>query len=171
MKFLTPELFVRMNEAADAEAERLDAEWEAAGKAGRSHDAAIRDRIPPKLAAFIDAICLHDAEWLGLNVSPSRNGGHAPIAVINVRQGGDVVSMAYDLYEEPQWSGPEHQSRIWTDDEQLICLYDEIDLLDDARFSHEILLSNGKVVKLVFCHFDFFVSRRFSSIPKTAVTI
>ena len=155
MKFLTPKIFVRINEGSNDEAQQLYAEWEAAGRAGRAHNAAIKDRIPPKLAEFIDAICLHDAEWMGLNVSPSGNGSHAPVAAINVRQGDDVVSMVYDLYEEPLWSGPTPESRIWTDDEQLICLYDEIDLLNDARFSHEILLSNGRVVRLVFCHFSF----------------
>ena len=169
MKFLTPELFIRINEATDDEAERLDAEWEAAGQAGRAHYAEIMDRIPPKLAEFLGAVCLHDAEWMGLNFAPARNGSQAPAAVVNVRQSDNVISLVYDLYEEPHWSGPSPKSPVWTDDEQLICLYDEIDLLNDAMFSHEILLSNGKIVRLVFFQFNFAVSRGFSSLPRVAV--
>lgn len=171
MKFFTPELLIRLNEANGPTAEQAYADWDAAGQAAKNHDASIRHRIPPKLAEFIDTVCLHDAEWMGLNVSPSHNGTHAQAAVINVRQGDDVVSMVYDLYEEPHWSGPTPASRIWTGDEQLICLYDEIDVASDAQFSHEILLSNGKIVRLVFCHFNFFVSRRISSAPRAAAAV
>jgi hypothetical protein len=170
MKFLTPELFVRINEGSDDEAERLDAEWEAAGQAGRSYYTEIKDRIPLKLAEFVGAVCMHDAEWMGLNVLPRRGSVQAAVAAINVRQNHEVLTLVYDLHEEPQWSQPTPESHVWTDDEQLICLYDEVELLNDTTFSHEILLSNGKIVRLVFFQFDFFISRGLSSIAGLAVS-
>lgn len=162
MKFINPNLLVRMNETDDDEEhERLDAEWEADGEAGIAHYAQIKDRLPPKLAEFIDTVCLHDAEWMGLNVSPGFNGTQSPVAVINVRQGDKIFSLIYDLYEEPQWSPP-IPSHIFSE-EQLTCLYDEVDLVDDVTFTHEILVSNGRILRLVFFQFIFFAGRNISN--------
>ncbi|MGH7140569.1 MAG: hypothetical protein ACREHD_32950, partial [Pirellulales bacterium] len=104
-----------------------------------------------------------------LNVSLGHNGEQLPVAVINVRQKNDIISLAYDLYEAPQWSGPSPASRFWTDDDQVIWLYDEIALLNDTKFSHEILLSNGKVLRLVFFQFSFFINRSIS-VPSEALS-
>jgi hypothetical protein len=172
VRFINPDLLVRMNETDhDEEVERLDAEWEANGQAGRAHYEQIKEQLPPKLVEFTNTVCLHDAEWMGLNVSLSSNGSHGPVAVINIRQNDDVLSLIYDLYEEPQLSAPIQAKMFSAGDEQLICLYDEVDLLNDVKFSHEILLSNGKIVRLVFFQFDFFVSRTLSSIPKAVASV
>jgi hypothetical protein len=168
VRFISPDLYVRINEERGPDSERLYDEWDALGEAGRAHYARIKGRLPPKLAEFIDTVCLHDAEWMGLNVSSPVEGAHESVAVINIRQDNNVLSLVYDLYQEPQWSTP-IQSRIFSD-EQLICLYDEVDLLSDVMFSHEILISNGRILRLVFFHFDFFVSRALFAIPKEAIT-
>ncbi|HEX5443417.1 MAG TPA: transposase [Pirellulales bacterium] len=115
MRFICPELFVRINEACHDEAESLYQSWEAIGQEGRAYYLSIKDRIPPKLAEFNNAICLQDAEWMGISESPSRKGTHGPVAVINIRQNNDVVSLVYDLYEEPRrnWNGGTAGSRNW----------------------------------------------------------
>jgi hypothetical protein len=168
MKFLSPELFVRINDAEGDEAESLYEQWEANGQAARAYYAEIKDRIPPKLTDFIGTLCLHDADWMGLNVAPSHNG-QLDVAAINVRQQDNIITLVYDLYEQPQWTGPSPESRIWSD-EQVIWLYDEIGLLDDTRFTHEILLSNGKVVRLDFFQFNFSISRSLSGLPRSALS-
>lgn len=165
MRFISPDLLVRINEEQSDDAERLYAEWESLGQAGRAYYAQIKERLPPKLVEFINTVCLHDAEWMGLNVSPSFDGRQAPVAVINVRQNDQVLSLIYDLHEQPQWSARIEASIFSADDDQLICLYDEVDLLNDAMFSHEILLNNGRILRLVFFQFNFFVSRTMSCIP------
>lgn len=168
MRFMGPAQFIRMNEAADDEEDLLDSEWEASAQAARAHYGAIKDRLPPKLAEFIAATCVHDAEWMGLSISSRGNGGGPQVAVANLRLDDDVLSLVYDLYEPPQWSDP-IPSTVWTDDEHLICLYDEIDLMSDAKFSHEILLSNGRVVRFVFFQFDFHTSHSVPALPAAAL--
>jgi hypothetical protein len=169
MKFLSPELLVRINEAESEEAEALYEQWEAIGQAERAYYAEIKDRIPPKLAEFIDSLCLHDADWMGLNVAPSHDGSQLDVAAINVRQQDNIITLVYDLLEEPQWSGPTPESRIWSED-QVIWLYDEIGLVNDTTFMHEILLSNGKVLRLVFFQFNFSMNATLASLGKSAVS-
>lgn len=169
MKHTYPDLLVRINDAEGEEAEALYDQWDANERAARAYYAGIKGRLPPKLVEFAEMLCLHDADWMGLNVLPSRDGNRLDVAAINVRQQDNVITLVYDLLEEPQWSGPEPASRIWSN-EQVIWLYDEIGLLNDTTFTHEILLSNGKVLRLVFFQFNFSVSGSLSNIPRSAVS-
>ncbi|HVA51824.1 MAG TPA: hypothetical protein VNH11_36115 [Pirellulales bacterium] len=169
MKYTSPELLVRINGAEGEEAEALYDQWDANERAARAYYAEIKARLPPKLVQFAETLCLHDAEWMGLNVSPSHDGNRLDVAAINVRQQHNIITLVYDLLEEPRWSGPEPASRIWSE-EQVIWLYDEIGLLNDTTFTHEILLSNGKVLRLVFFQFNFSVSGTLSNIPRSALS-
>lgn len=169
MKFTSPELLVRINDAKGEQAEVLYDQWGANERAARAYHAEIKDRLPPKLAQFAEAFCLHDADWMGLNVSASHDDKRLDVAAINARQQDNVITLIYDLLEKPQWAGPDPSSRIWSE-EQVIWLYDEIGLLNETTFTHEILLSNGKLLKLVFFQFNFSVNGSLSNIPGSALS-
>ncbi len=63
MRYFTPELVVRFNSPDDLEADRADAEWEAAMRAYREHLDGLRARMPKQVERLAD-LCLHDAEIL-----------------------------------------------------------------------------------------------------------
>ena len=159
MKYLTPQLYVKINDAKDDEVESLYQQWNAAGANARAHLQQVKQKLPPKMQQFCETLCLHDAEVLGISVSGGDNGAGTPVATISVRQDNDLIWLVYDLYDKPTITTPvpsdafvsAHGPRQW--------LYDEIDALDGPKYRHEILFNTGEVIELVFLQFDMFVHR------------
>lgn len=77
MKYLTPELYVKVNEAKNDEVEGLYQQWSAAGANARAHLQQIKHKLPPKMQQFYETLCLHDAEFLGMNTSGGDYGLYA----------------------------------------------------------------------------------------------
>ena len=156
MKYLTPELYVKINAANDDEVERLYEQWNAAGANARAHLQQIKNKLPPKMRQFCDSICLHDAEVVGIDVSGGMNGTRTPVAIISVRQENKLIWLVYDLYDEPTITRPVTSDVFVRDPDQRQWLYDEVDVLDEPKYRHEILLSTGELIDLVFFQFDMF---------------
>jgi hypothetical protein len=155
MQYLTPELYVEINQAEDDQAEELYQRWEAAGADGRAHLQQIKDKLPPKMQRFCETMCLHDSEVVGIEVSGSRGGSRTPVAIINVRQDNRLIWLVYDLYEEPVISTPVTSDVFVSDTAQRQWLYDEVDVVDESRCRHQILLNTGEVIDLCFFQFDW----------------
>ena len=160
MKYLTPERYVEINQASDDEVERLYDEWNAAGAEARAHLRQIKSQLPPKLQQFCETFCLHDADVVGIEMSGGGDGVGTPVAIISVRQENELLWLIYDLYDEPAISRPVASDLFAGDAAHRQWLYDEVDLVDECRFRHEILLSTGEVIDLLFFQFDMFVHRR-----------
>lgn len=157
MKYLTPELYVKINEAKDDEVENLYDQWNAAGANARAQLLQVKDKLPPKMQQFFDTLCLHDAEIVSFVVSGGDNGTRTPVAIIGVRQGTRLIWLVYDLYEEPTITTPVASDVFLTDPDQRQWLYDEIDVLDEPKCRHEIFLNTGEVIELTFFQFDMFI--------------
>ncbi len=157
MQYLTPELYVEINQADDDKVEELHERWRAAGTDARAHLQQIKDKLPPKMQRFCETMCLHDAEVVGIEVSGSEGGSRTPVATISVRQDNRLICLVYDLYEEPTISIPVASDVFVTDTAQRQWLYDEVDVVDEPRCRHQILLSTGEVIDLWFFQFDLFI--------------
>ena len=157
MKYLTPELYVKINEAKDDEVESLYQQWDAAGKGAREHLEQIKDKLPPKMQQFCDTLCLHDAEIVSIDVSGGDEGAGIPVAIIGVRQDNKLIWLVYDLYHKPAITTPVSSDVFVSASGQRQWLYDEIDVLDEPKCRHEILLNTGQVIELVFFQFDMFL--------------
>lgn len=157
MKHLTPERYIRINEASDTEAEQAYKDWEAAGTAARSRFLQIKHQLPPQLVELFESRCLHDAEVLSINVSGQDDGSDTLVAVINIRQGHDVIGLVYDLLEHPKRKTPAPSQVFVAGATRVSWLYDEIELVNEAEFVHEILLNTGEVLELRFFQFGMFI--------------
>lgn len=159
MKYLTPELYVQINQAKDDQVERLYEQWNAAGANARAHLQQVKDKLPPKMQQFCETLCLHDAEVVGVDVSGGMNGTRTPVAIISVRQDNELIWLVYDLYDEPTISTPVASGVFVSEADQRQWLYDEIDVLDEPKCRHEIFLNTGEVIDLVFFQFEMFTHR------------
>ena len=170
MKYLTPELYVKINEAKDDEVESLYQQWNAAGANARAHLQQIKHNLPPKMQQFCETLCLHDAQVLSIDVSGGDNGAGTLVATINVRQDNDLIWLVYDLFDKPTTSMPVLSDAFVIAPGQRQWLYDEIDALDGPRYRHEVLFNTGEVIELAFLQFDMFVhhSPPHSLQPQTA---
>jgi hypothetical protein len=157
MKYLTPELYVQINEAKNDEAEGLYQQWSAAGANARAHLQHIKRKLPPKMQQFCETLCLHDARFLGMNIYGGDNGARTPVAVISVRQDNRLIWLVYDLYEHPRINAPVSSNAFVGISDRREWLYDEVDVVDEPKCRHEILLNSGEVIELVFFQFDMFV--------------
>ena len=156
MKYLTPELYAKINAANDNEVEGLYQQWTAAGANARAHLQQVKHKLPPKMRQFCETLCLHDADVLGIEVSGAQRS-LPPVAVISVRQDNKRIWLVYDLYEVPTIATPVSSDAFVGPSEQRQWLYDEVDVGNEPTCRHEILLNTGEVITLVFYQFDMFV--------------
>ena len=121
---------------------------------------------------FCDSLCLHDAEIVSFDVSGGDNGSRTPLAIIGVRQDHKLIWLVYDLYDEPTITTPVSSDAFASASDQRQWLYDEIDVLNEPKCRHEILLNTGQVIDLVFFQFEMFVHYSPSQAiqPQTAET-
>ena len=154
MRYLTPELYVKINQANDDEVESLYEQWNAAGAQARAHLQQVKDKLPPKMQQFCDTLCLHDAEIVNISVSSGDNGTRTPVAIINIRQNTQLFGLVYDLCSEPKITTPVTSDVFVKDAGRRQWLYDEIEVLDSAKYRHEIFLNTGELVELTFFQFD-----------------
>lgn len=119
---------------------------------------------------FLDQYCLHDAEVIGVDVAGDENGTRTPVAIITVRLDAELIWLVYDLYEEQNITTPVTSDVFVTDPGHRQWLYDEVDVLDEPKCRHEILLSSGEVIELTFFQFDMFIHRSPSQALQTPAT-
>lgn len=151
MKYFTPDLYVEFNSNDPAVADRADADWEQATADYHKQVRKIGSRLPGKTRELVESICLHDAAYLGYLKAPvPKSSGE--LAVVAVEKADDVFLLIYVLAEEPSFSTP-HTADVFSDID-VHWLYDEVDATDRGLLSHDILLSNGRVLSVKFVAFD-----------------
>jgi hypothetical protein len=165
MKYFTPELLVRFASEDDEVADRANDEWERAIKRYRRHYKKIEPHLPEPLRKFHADHCLHDADVFGpAKLSASSLPWNVPDVVIVAQNENTVrpedphalLFLRYVVTEEPVVEIPLRAA--YFHEAQPIWLYDEIDLVKPGVYSHEILLSNGRVVRLKFREFQLHVA-------------
>ena len=151
MKYFTPARYVAFNASDDGVANNADEEWEQALSDYRKHVRRIRGKLPTSVRHLGEKLCLHDAEYLGMT-KISIPGSPGDVAILSVRAGHQPSLLVYVLAAEPFVSRPLEAVIFETTHPHW--LYDEIDVGEDGILTHEILLSDGRVLKLRFVAFD-----------------
>ncbi len=162
MKYFTPELYVRFNSHDDDVADAADDEWEKQIKMYRKHYKRLERQLPEELRRFHNEQCLHDADVEGpLIVQPFSLPWSPRYAVIAARQINTLIPeflntvavLFYEVTDEPviekSVSAPVFRSV------QPIWLYEEEDVIKPGLFEQEILISDGRVIKIRFRDFHY----------------
>jgi len=151
MKYFTPQLYIDFNSDDPDIADRADEQWERALADYRKHLKKIRGRLNEKVRDLAEVCCLHDAAYLGFTkISlPSAAGD---LAILAVEQGERALLLVYVLADEPLVARP-LESPLFSD-QAVHWLYDEVDVASDGTFSHQISLSDGRILALRFVDFD-----------------
>jgi hypothetical protein len=168
MRFFTPELLAQGN-TADADAVvQVDEAWEEATERYAQHLAAIECSLPESLRSFHCDSCLHDAEIYGptQSMSPANGNGTAAArsVTLTARRGeasgpdaaDALIILHYEALAGPTFSRPIVSEAIETS--KPLWLNEEVDVVAPGVYSHEILLSDGHVVKIVFRDFYYEVA-------------
>jgi len=143
MKYFTPELHVRLQDADADRMDAADAEWEQALAAYQCHLTAVKPNLPPAAREFLDRTRLHDAEvlWMGqalpffgvlLRLDPPSTAtlGLSYFLVNDVSFKRQVVPTEF-CGSRMQW------------------MYDEMDLgQHEGCFRHSVLFSDGSELEL-----------------------
>lgn len=147
MKFFTPDLYLRFNSRDRDVVEKAHEEWEEAIVGYQRHLAAISARLTPSTRAIAETLCLHDAEYLGLAVSRIPDSSSS-LATLWTRQGAASRLLIYILAAE---SLIQQASENWPySDQDVHWLYDEFDVSEQGIAQHEVLLSDGRVLRFQF---------------------
>jgi hypothetical protein len=171
MKYFTPELYVRYNSPDEAVVAEAEEEWDRAGERYTGHLEAIRPDLPATVLAFCDEHCLHDADVFAPALLPRATAQGSPQEVCIVTQNvstlvpeylNTLILLHYTVTEEPTIDVP-LESDVFGQ-VQPHWLYDEFDLVAPGVFSHEILISTGRVIKLRFRGFRYEVAKMLGSL-------
>jgi hypothetical protein len=163
MKFFTPELYVLGNSADPNEVDRAEAEWERALRRYRRHYRKIEQQLPKGLRDFHDQYCLHDADLFSPAWWTTPVG--ATNVVIVVQNTNTLVPdhlntlmfLQYTLSGEPSIETPVASDVFYRGSP--VWLYDELDVVEPGVFSHEIFVSDGRVIRLTFREFQIQVAK------------
>ncbi len=163
MKFFPPQLHVQFNSADNTVALEAHEEWERCVKRYRRHYKKIEPHLPSLLRRFHDEQCLHDADVFAPAFLP-RPFGNGPEVVIVAQQINTLFAesintlaiLQYTITAAPVIEVP-LASPVFKG-VQPLWLYDEVDLINNNEFSHEILISDGRVIKLQFSDFTYHIA-------------
>jgi hypothetical protein len=122
MRYFTPDLYRQFNSADAEAADRADEAWEAAIGDYRRHLEELRPRMPSNVAKLAD-LNLHDADVLSRAEEVQPGGSFffpefpfpvplalwSAVAIVTVRQGEEVVSLIYCLWDRLR----EHSAPEW----------------------------------------------------------
>jgi hypothetical protein len=162
MKYFTPELYVQGNLENADQVDQAEMAWEQAIQRYREHCRTIEPHFPDALRKFHQELCLHDADVFGPAYLPLGSlPGNARAVVIVAQQVNTLLPefhntlaiLQYGIVAEPVVEVPVQSGIFQTS--HATWLYDELDLIEPGVFSHEILLSDGRVVKLRFRDFQY----------------
>ena len=162
MKYFTPELFVRGNSPDPGEVDRVEEEWEEAIKRYDRHYKKIERHFPAEFQRFNKEQCLHDANFDGpVMVQPFALPWSPRYAMIACRQINTLVPeflntiaiLSYEVTEEPVIAKP-IDAPVFLG-AQPIWLYEEEDVIKPGLYEQEILVSDGRVIKIRFRDFHY----------------
>ncbi len=162
MKYFTPELYVRFGSLDDDTADAANDEWEEAIKRYEKHYKKIEELLPRDLQKFHKEQCLHDADFEGpVMIQPFSLPGSPRFAMIAAKQINTLIPeflnttavLFYEVTEDPVIERPVEAPVFRST--QPIWQYEEVDLIEPGLFSHEILVSDGRVIKIRFRDFHY----------------
>jgi hypothetical protein len=164
MKYFTPELYVQGNSDDDDAVDYVEKEWERRIKRYRRHYKKIEAQLPPMLRKFDVEQCLHDADVFAPALLPANAPWNGPELVIVAQQINTVFPeyvntlaiLQYDITAPPVVEVPVESPVFYK--EQPIWLYEEVDVVEPGVFSHEILISDGRVIKVLFRNFKYHIA-------------
>jgi hypothetical protein len=164
MKFFTPELYVQGNSNDDDVVDWVEAEWERRIKRYKRHYKKIEAQLPPMLRRFNDEQCLHDADVFAPAVLPRNAPWNGQEVVIVAQQTNTLVPeyintlaiLQYTITAAPVIETPLESPVFKTGRPHW--LYEEVDVVEPGVFSHEILTSDGRVIKLLFSDFTYHIA-------------
>jgi hypothetical protein len=165
MRYFLPELYVQANAADDDVADDAAAALERASEEYNQHWASIKEHLPASVIRFYEEQMLHDADVLSPAVIAEATGAWQPGDVVIVAQQVHTLQpeyrytlafLRYGVVQPPSITIP-IVSRVFCAT-QPTWLHDEFDLVDVGVFSHTILLSDGRVIRLVFRDFDYSIA-------------
>lgn len=143
MKYFTPDLHIRLQDASPARMDAADEEWERALAKYQRHLASIRAKLPSSAAEFLDQTRLHDAEVLWM-------GQALPFFGILLRLDPPslaTVGLSYFVVRDVRFEKPVVPPEFCSS--RMQWMYDEIDLGEQDRcFRHSVLFSNGSQLDL-----------------------
>jgi hypothetical protein len=174
MKFFTPELFVQGNSSDDDVIDYVEAEWERRTKRYKRHYKKIETQLPLILRKFHEEQSLHDADVFAPAFLPRNAPWNGREVVIVAQQINTLFAeyintlafLEYTITADPVITVPvdspifKKRHPIW--------LYDEVDLIEPGIFAHEILISDGRVVKIVFSDFNYHIAPLCPETPAAA---
>lgn len=141
MKYFTAALYEQFNSRDIDTADAADTLWDQAEARYKVRLSQVRRHLPAAAKALADELCLHDADLINLAASPTD-------ALILARQQNTLFVLGYHL-TAPASIGAPRQSPVFSE-QGVRWLYDEVDMPKRGEFSHDVLLSNGQEIGLVF---------------------
>ena len=141
MKYFTPKLYSDLNSRDVDVADVADSRWDQAEQEYEARLKEIRALLSDAAKTLADGICLHDVELI-----QQWNDDSQLVLWVGSALSGYVLR--YQLLEPPKLGVPRKsppfsaQSVRW--------LYDEIDTPRKGVYSHEILFSDGRELRVVF---------------------
>lgn len=160
MKYFTPELFIAFNSSDRKIARDAATQWDKAVAAYDKHLRSIRRKLPQPVRQLTD-LYLHDSEFIEFEEA-SPNDRRA-VAHVVLRRRGEITFLSYFLLEKPSIARPIKDAVFSSHAVQW--LYDEINYQGPGDFSHEILLSDGRIFRLRFEHLSILTA---APAPETA---
>lgn len=147
MNYFTPELFIAFNSPDSKTSRAASRQWDKAVVAYDKHLRSIRRKLPRPVRR-LSSLYLHDSEFLEFEeVSPNGRGA---VAHLVVRQHGEIIFLSYFLLDKPSIAAPMHDEVF--SPQAVQWLYDELECHGPGDFGHEILFSDGRVIRLRFEH-------------------
>jgi hypothetical protein len=164
LKFYSPELYVEAQSQDDDVLDRHEAEMERLGRRYKRYYRRIKAKLPLRLRQFHDEQCLHDADVFAPALLPMSAPWDGQQAIIVAQQINTLFAEYINTLAILQYtitSPPVVEVALdlpLCKRVQPIWLYDEVDVVEPGVFSHEILISDGRVVKLLFSDFNYYIA-------------
>lgn len=147
MKYLTPDLYIRLQDREPEAMDAADAAWADAVQRYDGYLQSILPELPSAVRQLLEGYYLHDAEVL----SAGRQGDSFVILLQLDVPPNDLLSLAYTLTAEP----PIDRSALPAEyrSPRMAWQYDELEVCGDGEarhYRHTILFSNGWEILVPF---------------------
>jgi hypothetical protein len=146
MQYFTPELVLRLNSSDGKDVDEAMEQWEKAVKAYRKKLQRVQRQLPSHSRRLAE-LSFHDWNVLGVWSNSDTDKSASPAYVV-LNQNDEFVILGYLLTDHlhrttsvPQWTLSKQQVH-W--------LYDELDVVANKSFTHQILLSDGTTLQIPF---------------------
>jgi hypothetical protein len=181
MRFFTPEMYLRLNSANGAVAERAAKDWEAALTRYGEHIDRIRATMPASVRQ-LSTLSLHDWELTQNPVEPDPAvQGLTAVDVpfwlkftaVGLRKAQEVIVLFYLLWDDVRTRAPHPRwCRQQSPNGQPYWLYDEIDRDPSTtdKYVHRVFFSDGTVREIPFtsCYVYRFSAEGLRGVPTRA---